>query len=165
MEANFNHIYNVTRLANRKKKKANSSIQLPAPCPADDLPTFREAFPNSDALDDDGVKNLMAAIMTRAAADYFDVCKDPLDLAAVDSMCSRKELERFIDSEWYECLTDIDRNAFRRIINKHRENGKTLPTVYTPRNCDMVQFGSGAHTKTIIGARHGTNGGKTDVIF
>ena len=71
-------------------------------------------------LNDDGAKALAAAIIVQAAKDYHSVC-----LKLPDNH-SRGELERFIDSDWYETLTDIPRSAFRETIQRMKRTGQKI---------------------------------------
>lgn len=102
------------------------------PSPADLLPDFREAIPTPDKLDTSGCKALAAAIIARAAYDYYDVCLQPdtgyPELATNQNMpasmyCDKGVLEHFIDSKWFDCLTNIPPKAFREIIKERRRHG------------------------------------------
>lgn len=151
MADKYSRIYSrVNQRENRARKK--EAIALPESASVfnekmdiSKLPTFREAFPTSDALDWEGCENLKAAIILRAAQDYFDVCTakdrdmtdEEKDQLGSRGYCCKEELERFIDSEWYEALTTIDRNVFRKMIKKHRANGH-LPTPYRPRGTELL---------------------------
>lgn len=68
---------------------------------------FREAFPTPDCLDDDGIRNLRAAIILQAASDFCETGKD------VRRNIGRiLELNRFLHSDWYKCLTDMPYGHF-----------------------------------------------------
>lgn len=107
--------------------------------PADDnLPSFREAFPTPDDIDEDGARMLAAAIIAQTAEDYFDHCNDedrPYELASnqtVDDipnnqLCTRHMQEAFIDGPVFECLTDIDPQFFKEGIREYKKHHKKLP--------------------------------------
>lgn len=115
----------------------NETIKLPEtteePCNADLLPEFHEAIPTPDKLNTEGCKALAAAIIARAAYDYYDVCLQPdnesnVQLATNESIpvkmyCDKAVIEHFIDSKWYDCLTNIPPRAFREVIKERRREG------------------------------------------
>ena len=107
------------------------------------MPSFREAFPTPDYLDDEGCRLLTIAILNRAAEDYYDVCDHPDDLKSYAppgsdaNLRTKKKIDEFIESTWFDTICDIPGSTFKKIIKKHKANGK-FPNVTKPRNTDVV---------------------------
>ena len=119
-------------------------IYLATPSPADDLPSFREAFPDSSYIDDSGAKSLAAAIIVRTAQDYFSVCKNPdkihikkqckyveqeEDNGGLNALMSKDMIEKFIDGPVFESLTNIPPDYFKETIRKYANAKKSLPSI------------------------------------
>lgn len=118
---------------------------------ADQLPEFRKALPTADAIDDEGAKALAAAIIVRAAQDYYDAC-DQIGLKDIEDILwardghlrtallgDRSEIELFVysDSCWYELLTTIDRKVFLDKIRRYKMKGH-LPTIKNHHKEEIV---------------------------
>jgi hypothetical protein len=73
---------------------------------------FEQVFPTPDALNDVGVKRLKAAILLQAAEDLY--------------YGETTELNDFLNSEWFNSLTDISPKDFRREIRFWIMRGKSV---------------------------------------
>lgn len=129
----------------RRKQKLKERISLigactPVPSPADMLPSWKEAVPTSDKMDDAGTRALAAAIIAKTAEDYWHVCDHPYtevktrkftdveDADSTNALCCRRMIEMFIDeSTLFDALTDIDRKLFKETIKKMKAQGKKIP--------------------------------------
>ena len=124
--------------------KKENVIQLPEVTeelsPGDALPNFRDRFPKADDLNTDGCKALAAAIVLRAAMDYYEVCKKPLTVDVRNPDCwkghshaewveSKDGLHLFVHTPFFQELTDINPDSFEKTIMKRRVFGKKLPTM------------------------------------
>lgn len=90
-----------------------------------EMPPFREAFPKPEDLNDEGCRALGNAIIINAAMEYYDICE------RTDSYALRK-LDEFIESTWFNDLTDIPWRKFKSIIKAHKKAGN-LPHLIKPR--------------------------------
>ena len=129
----------------KRKQKAEERLSLVGPCdpipsPADMLPSWKEAVPTSDKMDDEGTRALAAAIIAKTAEDYWNVCDHPYtevktrkftdveDADSTNALCCRRMIEMFIDeSTLFDALTDIDRKLFKETIKKMKAQGKKIP--------------------------------------
>lgn len=129
---------------------------------ADNMPSFREAFPTPEYLDDDGVKNLVAAIVLRVAQDYYDVCDRPEN----EPNYAKAEIERSLRSGWFETISSIDINHFVKIIREHKKAGKPM-AIYIPKGCDVVPPNKGSHRSSvsILSGNRGARWAKASPIF
>jgi len=139
---------NARRRENYKKEKAKTGIKRQA-CGIKfsekeaSMPPFRKAFPTPDCLDDEGCRALADAILVRAAADYYDVCDHPDDLIIKSPDTSdayrrsKKKLDEFIESTWFNDLTDIPWRTFKKIILEHKKAGH-MPSITKPRHTSVI---------------------------
>lgn len=127
-------------------------IQLPeetphyeSPCPADDLPSFREAFPDSTYLDNEGCDALCRAIVVRTAQDYYDVATDPIEMTKDefknekwrqkrdwDWIMSKDGLHYFVRSAFFNMISNIDPVHFERTMIKRKRDKKKIPNISDP---------------------------------
>lgn len=133
MSSKFQAIkYKKVQLPPPKKNYSNAT-----PCPADDLPDFREAFPTPEHLDTDGCEALAKAILLRTAKDYFDHCNDDdpelvlgeNENVPVNQLCTRHMLEQFIDGPMFSEITSISSKTFKDGIREYKKTHKSFPTV------------------------------------
>jgi len=76
---------------------------------------FREAFPTPDCLDDDGIRNLRAGIILQAACDFCNYGKDVLSIPGL------LEMNDFLRSKWFTCLTDMPYKHFINTMTQYLE--------------------------------------------
>lgn len=147
MSSKFQTIkYKKIQLPPQKKDYANAT-----PCPADNLPSFREAFPTPDHLDADGCNALAKAILLRAAKDYFDHCDDEdtelvlgeNEEVPINQLCTRHMLEQFIDSQLFGEITSIGSKTFKDGIREYKRTHKTFPTVDNDAKANRRDDGEG----------------------
>lgn len=91
---------------------------------------FKEAFPDSDSLDDEGCKRLAAAIILQAAADMYDDIKFRMKYPTAPiyrTACDIKCIKEFVYSDWFSSLTDIDPETFIDTVVQWYTKKKDLP--------------------------------------
>ena len=93
-------------------------------------------------MDDSGARALASAILLKAAQDYWYVCDfDGKETVLVDeknptqnALRTRHMLEKFFNSDWYDVLSDIDKDRFMDTIKKIKAKGWKLPTMLEIEN-------------------------------
>ena len=116
-----------------------------SPCPADDLPSFREAFPDATYLDDNACDALCRAIVVRTAQDYYDVATDPIEMTKEefkdekwkqkrdwDWLMSKTGLHYFVRSKFFNMISNIEPKHFERTMVWRKLHGKKIPNISDP---------------------------------
>lgn len=101
-----------------------------------------------ETINSDGADALAAAIVLKAAEDYWYVCDQPNKPAPKVNNCdvtqtclkTRHMLEKFFNSDYFGIICPIDKDRFMNTIRRYKKNGQRLPTMY-----DINQNRKGAH--------------------
>lgn len=136
----------ISRDRRKKKEDEKPETQNTEKSPADMLPNFREAFPTSDDLNDDGCAALARGIILRAAYDYYQVAMNPIKMTKEEFkngkwnqktnwewVLSKDGLHYFVHTEFFNDLTDIHPDHFEKTLIQRRASGKKIPNITETR--------------------------------